>query len=357
MSPYFRSPGLALEQCRLLLQFASANGLSLEECLSETEINPDQLEGPHFEPSPEQELAIISNICAKLTNSAERLGYEIGLKIKPHSFGVIGQAMLTSATLKDALDIAIRYCQAAFHFTQCRTTVNETTTTLHWQAPTNTRPDLANFLLARDIGACASIIRFASSDDQAAQFELLGLPFIDANLCNEIAKALNVSWTTSNNNAFLRANTESLLVEMPQKNMQSSLVLEEMCHAQLTTKQQDKPSLLEQVASLLKDNRYILSREQAAKSLCISSRTLARQFLSENTTWRAFVAQQRIQEAQNLLKNTNTTIELISEMVGFSSSSAFSLAFRRSCGVSPRNYRKSHARENTRDEIPHSARN
>lgn len=350
MPPYSRSPGLAVEQCRLLLQFASANDVPVDACLQGTHLNAKQLRDPHFEPSTNQELQIITNLCAHIKTSAERLGYALGLQIQPHSFGIIGQAMMSSPTLKDALDIVIRYCQAAFHFTQCRTTTIDSTVTLHWQTLTNTQTHISNFLIARDIGACVSLLNLVS-DGQPTKLVSIGLPFSDIALCDEISDTLNVKWLPSETNGYLSADTKGLLLEMPQKNLQSSIVLEELCYAQISNTHETKPSLREQIATLLQENRYILDREKAAKALCISSRTLARHLVSENTTWRDFVAQQRIAEAQSLLRDTDTPIELIAEMVGFSSSSAFSLAFRRARGTSPRNYRKDKTSNRARNEF------
>jgi AraC family transcriptional regulator len=51
------------------------------------------------------------------------------------------------------------------------------------------------------------------------------------------------------------------------------------------------------------------------------------------------VQQVTIERAQRLLAETDDSIKVVAAKLGFSSSAAFATAFRRSCGVSPRQFR------------------
>jgi AraC-like DNA-binding protein len=59
----------------------------------------------------------------------------------------------------------------------------------------------------------------------------------------------------------------------------------------------------------------------------------------------SYVTQHRISHAQRLLATTAQTVTEIAFESGFLSISRFNDAFRRACGCSPREYRKSHELE------------
>lgn len=78
----------------------------------------------------------------------------------------------------------------------------------------------------------------------------------------------------------------------------------------------------------------------AAQALATTPRTLRRRFLAETGLhFRAFVMQARIQRAMELLGHPARSIIQIALEVGFTSPSAFSYAFRRATGQSPRKFR------------------
>lgn len=78
----------------------------------------------------------------------------------------------------------------------------------------------------------------------------------------------------------------------------------------------------------------------AARHCHTTPRTLRRRFLAETGLhFRAFVAQARVQRAIELLANADTSVIRVAGDVGFSSPSAFSQAFRRTTGQTPRAFR------------------
>jgi AraC family transcriptional regulator len=76
-------------------------------------------------------------------------------------------------------------------------------------------------------------------------------------------------------------------------------------------------------------------------SLCgISRRHLIRAFREQTgQTIGSFVQQITTERARRLLVDSDDSIKVVAAKLGFSSSAAFATAFRRSCGVSPRQFR------------------
>ena len=73
------------------------------------------------------------------------------------------------------------------------------------------------------------------------------------------------------------------------------------------------------------------------------------------TTLINYLTQHRVSHAQRLLVTTEESVADVAFNSGFNSISRFNDAFRRACGCSPREYRRSHALENRRT-IPSSSR-
>ncbi len=76
-----------------------------------------------------------------------------------------------------------------------------------------------------------------------------------------------------------------------------------------------------------------------ARSLGMSGRTLQRRLSEKGSTFQVLVDESRRQLAQKLLKETDYPLMEIAFLTGFSEQSAFTRAFRRWAGQTPRSYR------------------
>jgi transcriptional regulator GlxA family with amidase domain len=96
--------------------------------------------------------------------------------------------------------------------------------------------------------------------------------------------------------------------------------------------------LLEWMSAHLSDD---LSVESLAARALMSPRTFARRFKAETgTTPYHWVTNQRVMLAEQLLENTDDTIERIAVQVGFSNATAFRHHFARLRGTTPQQYRR-----------------
>lgn len=93
---------------------------------------------------------------------------------------------------------------------------------------------------------------------------------------------------------------------------------------------------------------------QMASRVAMSERTFLRRF--RETTGlapKAWLQQQRISRARDLLESTSQNIASISEACGFASVESFRVAFRTVVGVSPSTYRKRFGNPRMQTEQPH----
>nr|MCU0682798.1 helix-turn-helix transcriptional regulator [Polyangiaceae bacterium] len=84
-----------------------------------------------------------------------------------------------------------------------------------------------------------------------------------------------------------------------------------------------------------------LTAIEVARAAGLSTRTLARRFADEaQTTWRRFLHDARMLKAMDLLARPGARVTETAFAVGFESLGAFSRAFERFAGESPRDYRR-----------------
>jgi len=338
---YSRSPGLALEQCKLLLKFGKEHGVLEELCLAKTSIAAKDFLYHNFEPSEKQELQIIENLCRNMKSSSERIGYEVGIKSSLNTLGLIGQAMLSSKNLGHALEIAARYCQEDFHLTRCASETIEDCIAVTWSPISNIPTEIDRFLVARDVGTCIAIVRLAAGS-KPIQIHSFSTFFHDRSVNREISEALNCPVNEFEAGARLLVTKEQAKLRMPFQNPQTSEIIEKHCYATLERKSTRNKSsdLIERAAELLHSHQYLISRDEIADALNISPRTLTRHLTNQNTTWRKFVTDLRLKQAKRLMLESSQNIEQISTSLGFSSLRAFEQAFSNATGQTPQEYRK-----------------
>lgn len=101
--------------------------------------------------------------------------------------------------------------------------------------------------------------------------------------------------------------------------------------------------LSQQVSALIKQQlgKQFVTANSIAKQLNVSARTLQRQLGKEHTSFKRLKDQQLLNLAQQLLKNTQLTTEMIAFELGYQDRSNFVHAFTRLAGCSPSEYRMS----------------
>jgi AraC-like DNA-binding protein len=96
--------------------------------------------------------------------------------------------------------------------------------------------------------------------------------------------------------------------------------------------------VLTEVCNALSEGVPMISA--VASRLGMSGRTLQRRLADEGHSYQALVVASRRQLAERLLQNTDYALTEVAFMTGFSEQSAFTRAFKRWSGQTPRSYRK-----------------
>ncbi|WP_371366644.1 AraC family transcriptional regulator [Pseudomonas sp. QL9] len=118
---------------------------------------------------------------------------------------------------------------------------------------------------------------------------------------------------------------------------------------------QDLPSHVQQVIrNFLPNGRVAIV--QVANYLSLSPRTLQRYLAEEDTSFNLILDQTRKAMASRYLNDSEINLTQLAEILGYSELSAFSRAFNRWFGVSPREWKKQQGQGKTRRLIGHIQR-
>lgn len=102
-------PSIPVSYLQLLVEIVGERGIAPEPLLAGVPIDPDVLGHATSRMSPMQWTLLVSN-AMRLTGEAG-LGYEFGLRMRPTVNGFLGYATMSCASVREALDLTLRYVQ------------------------------------------------------------------------------------------------------------------------------------------------------------------------------------------------------------------------------------------------------
>lgn len=261
---------------------------------------------------------------------------EFGHRLNVGSHGVIGYALMSSATVSEALDLFLHYYKvlvpkAEIHLVRCEETLQ-----LQCQVPgvplTIERHTLesvyssfcttAQFLIYRPLPGATLYLQYAQPDYVQAYRELFDFP---------------VHFSSKDN--YLSLDSAVLHWPLETHHPTASGIFREQCDALLAP-------ILDHAVTANRVRQILLVRHgklpdlaSVARQLQMSERTLKRRLSAEGTSFRKLADQVRAQLAEQYLNNTGLTIADIAALVGYDDVSNFRTAFRRWFNTTPQNYR------------------
>src|SRR4051794_8831224 len=96
-----------------MADFALGRGLTMRSVLEGSGIKEAELRDPSTEITLAQEFSVMRNVVTGIDNEPG-LGLLAGLLCHPPSMGVLGFALMSSANLRTAMDIALRFADLSF---------------------------------------------------------------------------------------------------------------------------------------------------------------------------------------------------------------------------------------------------
>lgn len=283
----------------------------------------------------DQELQLIRNLVEALDH-IPGIGLQAGLRYRLATYGIWGFAMLSSPTLRSALEIAVRYVDLSFPFADFHVELcgEEIVITVADHALPE---DVRAFIVDRDCASMASV----EHDLINATLPVLSATFRrppPADLEPYRAVFGITPSFDAGENRIVKDASRYLDLPLPGGNIEVARQCEKACQALLAT-----PNAHTGVAANVRDRLAArLGRsqgmEELAAELHMTSRTLRRRLETEGTSFRQLQEEVRHSLAEELLA-AGMTLELIAERLGYGDVSNFIRACKRWKGMTPHRYR------------------
>ncbi|RWA51201.1 hypothetical protein AU476_24560 [Cupriavidus sp. UYMSc13B] len=324
-------PGL-----QLLLQFGLDHGLSGDRCLAGTGLNWQHLTAAGLIVEVEQELQLIQNLVDELGH-IPGIGIEAGLRYRLATRGIWGFAMLSCATLRDALAMALRYETLWNPFTDIR--LAEDGDRLVTTIDASRMPAaLRTFIVDRDLGISSSFVRDLIGTTIPAQSVTLCCP--EPSDVRPYEALFGVTPVFGANENRIAKNAAGYLDRpLPGANSDVARQCELQCQA-LLAKRRARSGLAGQLRNRLAAGPAPLpDMEMLAREFHITSRTLRRRLADEGTSFRQLQDEVLETLAEEMLAG-GLKLEHVAAALGYGEASNFIRAYRRWKGVTPHQYRR-----------------
>jgi len=317
----------------LFVSLAAEHGLSARDCLRGSAIPVGSLQDPLCEVEASQELTVVRNLLRHLAR-VPGIGLEAGRRYRLTGYGILGYALLSSRSLRSAIEFAIRYLDLTFAFNRYRT--ENLPEGLRVVLDDSAIPeDCRQFLVERDVTSTIALSRQLLQQPirvsrvsfrfkrppYAERFEEF---FLGPVFFGEPAHAIVVG-------------NEWVDQPLPQADEPTARLCEEQCR-ELLDRRRARTRVSERVRQHLLRPRAAAQMKEVAVEMGMALRTLHRHLDAEGTSFRQLVDEVREALAEEMLSH-RMTVEEVAERLGYSEASSFVHAFKRWKGISPRAYR------------------
>lgn len=325
---------------RMMVGVGLVHGLEESLLLAGTGITSADLADEQVRIWPDQEFAVARNLI-RAVGDRPGLGVQTAAQATLGKAGLVGLAALASATMRDVLDIAIRYqalvsVAARYHLEDSGD--DEVVLVADGSA---IPADLWEYFLEREVALIFIAGRALNVEIPAVRLEL-ELNDERAAALAEVSDAKIVSGCTRTALVLPRS---FLDLAMPHADPQTASAIERQCREALRLLLDGGWQLSTLVRErLLRDPGTVPSMAQVAAELHINVRTLRRQLAVEGASFRGLLNTARETVAAELLR-AGATVEDVARRLGYAETANFTHAFTRWMGMSPRAYRQSPAKD------------
>lgn len=317
------------------LGIAEERGLDPLQLAMQAGISKTALTNPHAQVTPLSHAWLMLLIIERTGNNG--LGFEVGLRLPPTAHGNLGYAMLSCASLREALILLERFWYLRERGAYIQLIEEEQLAIVELQTevlfPPSLRPVFFDCLLASIfrlvqllLGETATIGEFWLDYPQPDYYQTYRhlLPPVHYNMPG-IQGRLPLGML---DRPLIMSNPESL---------KQTLAL---CEMESAIQGNSELAFLRLVQQQFRCCGEYPSAEQVAERLHMSLRTLRRKLEVEGSSYKQLLENARRRDAIRLLDNPQLEIQQIASLLGYMDPTNFSRAFRQWTNKTPREYRQ-----------------
>jgi AraC-like DNA-binding protein len=325
----------SITSMRLTAEMAVEQGMSLRDCLAGTGVRASQLSDADALVSGQQELRLIRNVVSRLGQRGA-LGIAAGMRYRVGAYGALGFAIVSSRSMRSALDVVLQHFQLTFAFV--RFTLADTPSETRLTVDDGEVPaDVAPFVVERAIAILASVGRdLRATGPLLRSLSLRAPPPQDTSRYVRFFGVEPRFGAAANILVFDRARLEQPLL---QGNEPARLAAIALCR-QLLEARNSRSGLAHTVRSrLVTASARMPTMEAIAAGLAMTPRTLRRHLAEQDTTFAELREEVRQILARELLEGPRLSIGQIAERLGYAETTSFINAYKRWHGSTPHAYR------------------
>ncbi|GAB2520803.1 AraC family transcriptional regulator [Nocardia heshunensis] len=326
----------SIHSAAALVGFARDRSLSAAAVLAGTGLQEDDLEDPGRELDIAQEFQVVANILAAIGDEPG-FGLLAGFSVRAPMLGGLGLAMTSCSTVREMVELWVRYSELSFAYTRFGMTDAGDTVLVTLDAATAPEP-LRRFAIERDLAAVRTIQRDLLTWDILVHRLELTFPY--APVYEAVGTLLGVRDIHFDRPAnVLTLDAADLRRPMPHANPVLRKQYEQLCE-ETVARRRARTGLSGQVRALLVRGGRTVDQSMVADELHMSVRTLRRRLAEEGTTFRELACETTGILAEELL-TAGFTVDAIATRLGYTSTSAFATAFRDWKGQTPGQFARS----------------
>ncbi|CAM4333408.1 HTH-type transcriptional regulator GadX [Mycobacterium basiliense] len=323
---------------RVLCEVANERGVSTNDVLAGTAIEPADLNDPNAVVSGFDEVVAVRRMLARLPDDAG-VGIDVGSRFTLTHFGLFGFAVMSCANLRELFTIAMRYFALTMLHIDIR--LFETADDCLFELDAGHLPaDVRRFFIERDIaGIITTTMSFTLPLAERYADQVSAELAVDEELMRPLLGVVpvhDVAFGRAHNRLhFPRAMFDEPLPQADRHTLETCMA---QCDVlmQRNERRQGITALVR--TKIFRDYRVVPTLRDVAAELDLHPRTLRRRLAEEGTSFRALVNEARSTVAVDLLCNVGLTVEEVSTRLGYTEVSTFSHAFKRWYGSSPSRY-------------------
>lgn len=312
----------------LLARFGTEHGVPERRLLAGSGLTSAQLADPGALVDAHQELQVVRNLAAELPEA----GLAVGSEYHATTFGIFGFAFISSPTIRDAVNLALRYLDLSFTFSIPRATL--VAGQVHLELDDSALPpDVSRFLVERDLTAIHTVI--GELLPTGVPLTSLGFRFAEPSTVDDFERIFGLRARFGRTANLATFDATYLDRPLPQANPQTVAVCEAQCR-ELVSRRRTRAGIAHDVRERLTRIGAIAGgMPGVARELNMSTRTLRRKLEESGTSFRALLDEVREALAEELLTTGALSIEDVAVRLGYAEASSFIHAFKRWKGITP----------------------
>ncbi|MEQ8825225.1 MAG: AraC family transcriptional regulator [Filomicrobium sp.] len=318
---------------RILCDAAAEFGVERAKCLTGTGIEEAELYLTNSRITLGQEIRAIENFVRAMPEKWG-LGVEVGKRYHTNTFGIWGFAILTSPTIRAAIETATTYANLSFLIAEMALVEDERATRIVFD--TSALPaHVGTFAFERHVAITLSFLKELSPNFDLSKSSVESREQ-DAAYGELLSKMLQVEVTCGQPINALVLDDETLDQPLPK----ADPVTQEYCLGQCRTLLEQQTGRLPEWSQKVRDVAMAdigteIRINTVAEKLAVTERTLRRRLTEEGTSFRKVYTDTRLGIAYELLETTGMTVQAAAWRVGYAEPAAFVRAFIKQYGKSP----------------------